>query len=305
MPDLDFLTAHPFVRRLLVPVLFVVFFLVFVVTTFPYDTLARRLEVEAGRNGGELSIGSMGPAGILGVRARDVKLRLPPTPGSDTLPELHCERADLRPDLLSLVLRKTGFGFSIEAYGGHASGHASLSNDPREPGLLSLKLDATDLDLHALPIKELAGLETTGRLNLKINLPSLQPADAANGTVVVGVKGGAVTGGSMQGFPIPRLSLGDVDGSLTVEKGTAKVDKAQARGGDLDADVDGNVHLRPLFALSQAELHVKFKLTDKWLNDNSMIKGAMGLIQNARQGDGSYVFTFSGPLTRMTPRPGR
>lgn len=305
MADLDVLAAHPLVRRLLVPVLFVAFFLLFAVTTFPYDTLARRLEVEAARAGGELTIASMGPTGILGLRARDVKLKLPPSPGSETLPELHFERADLMPDLFGLLLRKTGFGFAIDAYGGHARGHAALSNDPRLPGLLSLRLDATELDLAALPMKELAGVDLAGRVNVKVNLPVLQPAEAASGTVTIGLKGGAVNGGSMQGFPIPKLLLGDLDSGLTVEKGIAKVDKAQTRGGDLDADVDGNIHLRPLLALSQAELHVRFRLAEKWLDQNVMIKSAMGLIQNARQGDGSYVFTFSGPLTRMTPRPGR
>ena len=54
-----------------------------------------------------------------------------------------------------------------------------------------------------------------------------------------------------------------------------------------------------------AELHVRFRPSDKWLEANAMIKGAIGLVQNARQGDGSYVFTFTGPLARMTPRPGR
>jgi hypothetical protein len=90
-----------------------------------------------------------------------------------------------------------------------------------------------------------------------------------------------------------------------VEKGIARLEKTSARGGDIDADLDGNVSLRPLLSLSQAELHVRFRPSDKWLDANAMIKGAIGLIQNARQGDGSYVFTFTGPLARMTPRPGR
>ena len=85
----------------------------------------------------------------------------------------------------------------------------------------------------------------------------------------------------------------------------ARVDKTLARGGDVDADVDGSVNLRPLLSLSQADLHVRFRPSDRWLNENAMVKGALGLIQNARQGDGSYIFTFSGPLARLTPRPGR
>jgi type II secretion system protein N len=107
------------------------------------------------------------------------------------------------------------------------------------------------------------------------------------------------------GFSLPRTALGRVEGSVTVEKGIASVAKAQARGGDIEADVDGNVNLRPLLSLSQADLHLRFRPGDRWLNENAMIKGMIGLIQNARQPDGSYVFTFSGPLSRLQPRPGR
>ena len=64
-------------------------------------------------------------------------------------------------------------------------------------------------------------------------------------------------------------------------------------------------NLRPLLSLSQADLHVRFRPATAWLDRNQMVKGMIGLIQNARQGDGSYVFTFTGPLARMTPRPGR
>jgi len=112
-------------------------------------------------------------------------------------------------------------------------------------------------------------------------------------------------GGVVMGLSLPRTTFGRIDGSVAVEKGIARVDKTAARGGDLEADVDGNVTLRPLLSLSQADLHVRFRPADHWLDENSVIKGMMGLIQNSRQGDGSYVFTFTGPLSRLQPRPGR
>jgi type II secretion system protein N len=304
MPDLAFLARHPVLRKLLLPAAALIAFGLFLVFTFPYDVLARRLEVEAQRSGAELTIGSLGPAGIAGLRARDVKLRLPAAPG-ETIPELRLDRADLSPDLLALLVRRTSFGFALQGYGGSASGHAALSNDPRQPGLTSLRIDARDVDLHALPLKELAGVEASGKLQLKIDLPTLLPVEDAAGSVSVALDGGGVAGGSVQGFPVPRTSLGKVEGGATVEKGLAHVDKTTARGGDVEGDVDGNVNLRPLLALSQADLHVHFRFSDRWLNENAMIKGAIGLIQNARQADGSYIFTFSGPLARMTPRPGR
>ncbi len=298
------IARHPLLRRFALPVLFVVAFVVFLPLTFPFGPLARRIEVEARSAGTEISLGTLGPAGLFGLRARDVRLRVPPPPGGEALPEVRLDKVDLKPDLIALLLRKTSFSFAADGYGGTARGHAALSKG-QNPELVSLKLEASDLDLHALPLKELAGLDLAGRLHLKLDLPALQPADLATGAASFSVKDAVLTSGNVQGFTLPKVSLGDLEGAVSVEKGVAKVDKCSARGGDVDADVDGNVHLRPLLSLSQADLHVRFHLGDKWLNENALIKGALGLIQNARQGDGSYVFTFAGPLTRMNPRPGR
>lgn len=304
MPPLAFFTRHPLLNKLLLPVSGVLAFVLFLLLTFPYDVLARRIEVEAGRSGAEVSIGSLGPAGFGGVRARDVKVHFAPAAG-EALPDLHFDKLEVRPDLFALLLRRTSFGFALAGYGGTARGHAALSNDPKQPGLSSLRLDARDIDLQTLPLKELAGVEASGKLQLKADLSTLVPAQTSGGTVTLALDGGAVTGGTVEGFPVPKTALGRVDGNLVVEKGIARLERTMARGGDIDADVDGNVSLRPLLTLSQADLHVRFHPSEKWLNDNAMIKGAMGLIQNARQGDGSFVFSFSGPLARMTPRPGR
>jgi type II secretion system protein N len=305
MADLAFLTRHPVLRKLLLPAAGAIAFFLFLLLTFPYDALARRIEVEAQRNGADLTIGSIGPAGLGGVRARDVKVRFAPAPGAEALPDLLLDRLDVSPDFFALLLRRTSFGFSLAGYGGTARGHAALSNDPKQPGLSALRLDARDIDLQALPLKDLAGVEASGKLQLKADLASLVPAETAGGAVTLALDGGTVSGGSVQGFPVPKTSLGRVDGNVLVEKGVARLERTSARGGDIDAEVDGNVSLRPLLSLSQADLHVRFRPSEKWLNENAMIKGAMGLIQNARQGDGSYLFSFTGPLARMTPRPGR
>ncbi|HZX96799.1 MAG TPA: type II secretion system protein GspN [Myxococcales bacterium] len=304
-PELAFFRRHPRLQRLLVPAGALLGFLLFLKLTFPYDVLARRIEAEARRGGAELTIGSMTGAGLLGVRARDVRVRMAATPGEEAPPELRFDKADLSPDIFALMLRRTSFGFAVDAYGGRASGHVALSNDPRQPGVSSLRLDARDLDLARLPLAELAGLTAAGKLQLKADLPALVPADAANGSLSLSLDGGAVTGGMVMGFALPRTSLGHLDGSVAVDKGVAHLDKTAARGGDIEADVDGNVNLRPLLSLSQADLHVRFRPADRWLNENPAIRGMVGFMQNARQGDGSYLFTFTGPLTRMQPRPGR
>jgi type II secretion system protein N len=305
VPAAALLNRHPRIRRLLWPAGAVVAFLLFLVLTFPYDVVARRIEMEAQRAGAEVTIGSAGAGGLTSLLARDVRVRVVPASGGEPWPELRFERAVFSPDLLALVLQRTSFSFSLRGYGGTARGHVALSSDPRLPGVSSFRIETSDLDVAALPLRDFAGITATGKLRVSANLPDLLPAEAAHGNLNVALEGGALTGGTVFGFSLPRTALGRVDGNVTLEKGVARVEKTSARGGDIDADLDGTVNLRPLLSLSQADLHVRFRPADRWLDANGAIKGMIGLIQNARQSDGSYLYTFSGPLSRLQPRPGR
>jgi len=294
--DLGFIARHPVLRIVLAPLVFALCFVLFLFLTFPYESLARRLEDEAGKSGLELTIGRLGHSGFSGLRASEVKIRGPAL-------QLELDRVDLRPELFSLLLRRTAFGFSFDGYGGAGKGHAALSKDGQS--LTAFSLDASGLDAHALSQAFLPGTDLVGRAQLKIDLPTLVPDDAARGQLNLSLKGAGINSGSAMGFPIPKASLGDLEVTASVEKGVVKVEKGGLHGGDLDADLDGSIQLRPLKSLSVADLHLRFRPAERWLNENPMIKGSMGFIQNGKQPDGSYLFTLSGPLASLTPRPGR
>ncbi|GAC1339732.1 MAG: hypothetical protein NVSMB23_09100 [Myxococcales bacterium] len=292
-------------RRFSAPALFVFAFGAFLILTFPYEVVARRIEIEARRAGNDLTIGSLGAAGLFGLRARDVKLRVPD--GAGVL-ELDFARVDVKPDLLPLLLRRFAFGFSVEAYGGKAHGHGKLSNDPQLPGLTALQLEAQDLDLHALPLST-PDAEVAGKASLKLDLATLQPVEATTGSVNVRIQGASLVRavarleGGMT-MSLPRVSLGEIECALTLDKGLAKVDRLSAKGGDIEADVDGSLKLRPAVALSQADLHARVKPNDRWLDSNPVLRSAMGFL-GPRAPDGSYTVSATGPLLRLQPRPGR
>ena len=283
--------------------MFVVAFVLFLAMTFPFEMVARRLEAEAQRNNIELSIGSLALRGI-GLRANQVTLSTPGQAG----PPLTFARVDLKPDLLPLLLGRTAFGFSLDGYGGTAHGHARLSHDPKRPGLMSLQVEAQNLDLHAFPLP-VPDAEIAGKLNLKLDLPVLQPLELASGQGTLSIKGASLVRavarleGGMT-MTLPKASLGNVEASFTLEKGAAKIEKLIAKGGDLDAEVDGTIALRPALALSQADLHVKLRPGEKWLDLNPTLRAGLGFL-GPRAGDGSYSVSLSGPLTRLQPRPGR
>ena len=299
---------NPWVRRLLAPAAFVATFALMVYLTFPFDTVAERLESEARTSGWELSIEKLGPVGLLGVRARGLSVKQSTDlPGAAPL-ELKLDRLDLKPELLGLLLRRIEVGFALESFGGEARGLARISSDPKVPGLSALSLDASEIDLKQLPPSLVQDLELIGRLVLKCDLSSLTQLEAASGTASISLKGVGVVKGTLKlgegmSFPLPKVVLGEVNGSITIDKGTAKLDRFTVRGGDLEADVDGTIQLKPLFSLSQAALHVRLKPTDKWLEQNPLIKSSMGFL--GPKGEGGYTFTVSGPLSRLKQQPGR
>ena len=302
------LASHPWLRRLIYPTVFAACFVLFLFLTFPFDDLARSLEAKVRESGGELTIERMRPSGLGGVAAFGVKLRMPLAPGADPLPELTLDRVDARPEYLLLLLRRLAFTFSAEGYGGKGSGRAALAKDVRQGLLEALAFTGADLDLQRLPIRELSGLEVAGRANFKVDLHKLSPLDLATGTVSATIKGAFVEGKltSVSMMPtLPKTALGEVELQGTLDKGAAKIDKCWARNGDLDAEVDGTLRLKPLFSLSQADGHVRFKLSEAWLNQNPVYRGLLTAISAARQGDGNYVYTLAGPLSSITARPGR
>ena len=296
------------VRRFLAPAAFVATFGLMVYLTFPFDTLVERLESEAHKAGWELSIDKLGPTGLLGVRAHGLSVKQSTDlPGQAPL-ELKLDRLDLKPELLGLFLRRIAVGYEVESFGGEARGVARISSDPKLPGLSALVLDASEIDLKALPPSLVRDFELIGRLGLKTDLTSLQQLEAASGTVSIALKGAAVLKGTLKlgegmSFPLPKVVLGEVTGSITIDKGTAKFDKFTVRGGDLEADIDGTIQLKPLFSLSQAALHVRLKPADKWLEQNPLIKSSMGFL--GPKGSDGYTITVSGPLSRLAQLPGR
>jgi len=300
---LPLLARSPWARRLLLPMAFSLALVFFLIATFPYDALALRIVSEAKNAGYDVSIGALSHGGLIGVTATDVHVK-PTTPdGATGALELHFDKLTLKPSILGLLLRRTVIGFDVDAYGGSSHGTARVSNDPKAPGLSELTLTAADFDLKQLPSSILSGVEVIGTFSSKVDVQSLQALEASGGTITFGLKGGALVKGSVMGIPLPKTMLGELTGGLVVDRGVARLDKVLLRGGDIDAEVEGSIRLKPLFSLSQAELKVHLKPKDSWLDANPLVKGSMGFL--GPKGPDGYWVTLSGPLTHLNPRPGK
>jgi type II secretion system protein N len=288
---------------MLAPLLFVASLLFFLFQTFPYETLSQRISSEARTAGYDLTIGALSHAGLLGLSATDVHIKAINADTASGPLELKLEKLVLKPELLGLLLRRTAVAFNVEAYGGNAHGLVRVSNDPKAPGLSALQLSADAFDLKSLPPSLVEGIEMIGQLGIQADVSSLQALEGSAGTISFALKGSALVKGTVMGFPLPKVMLGDLTGSMAIDKGVAKLEKMQLRGGDVDAEFEGTVRLKPLLMASQADLKVHLKPKESWLDANPLVKGSIGFL-GPKQGDGYWV-SVTGPLSHLAPRPGK
>ena len=118
--------------------------------TFPSEAMKERLIMEAGQRGWQIDVERVSAAGLLGVRARGVKLE---TASGLAIP-LEDLTASLR--LLPLLTGRRSIAFDASVYDGRVLGTADLSGDVRR---LVLEIDGVDL---AVKEAGIAGGQLTG-----------------------------------------------------------------------------------------------------------------------------------------------
>jgi len=218
-------------------------------------------------------------------------------------PELVLERVAISPDVFGMLaqdrLRLRTSTPTAEA----PAATLGFSNDPRRLASRTV-LDASELDLKALRCSSSparrpsqAGLEDEPHL--------AAGPEEANGTVSLAQERGGAQGHARarprMNFRCPRCARRR-GRSISIEKGLAKIEKLTARNGDIEADLDGTIRLKPLLQVSEANLRVRLKFADKWLEANPLVKAAR--LPGPKQATG-YWITLTGPLTRLVPKPGK
>ncbi len=290
-------------KRLLWPALFSAAFAIFFYLTFPGEQLARRLESEARAQGVELSIGDLKPWRLSGLAAKQVEVKPPAIATSSNEPvHILLDEVDARVNLLPLLWLHTNVDVSVFVWNGKATGTFSTTKE-----LSALSLDVTDLDLvQAAPLRQLSGLELAGKISgkLKLSMDAKKGIPSATGRVDAKVAGGAITGGAIYGFPL-KLAVGNVEAAMAIGNGDAKLEKLVTKGGDLESEGDGVLHIRPMLALSQLDAKIRFRPAQTWLDANPLAKAGMSMIASAREPDGFYSYRVAGSLSAPVPRPGK
>jgi type II secretion system protein N len=289
-------------------------FLTVLYLSMPWTRVRDRVESDAQTAGWDIRIGSLGPAFLFGVKARDVVLRTHPANPQEKPLRLVFDQVVAHPGIIGLITRHPSVGFWLGAFGGEVEGHYSDSGD------VEARLTGRALDLGQIP-----GLESATRLPLagvvKVDVDLALPKgrfSEAGGEATLECKGCSVGDGKAkvplgnnsffsEGLTVPKIGLGNVEGKITVDRGTAKIASLETHSADLDLKVEGDVTLRDPPNFSSVNVCVAFRPTQALIKRDpkfEVLSQAPDL-QNAKRPDGYYTVRMSGRLDALFAVPAR
>src|SRR5262249_21784661 len=104
-------------------------FLVVLRLSVPWDRVKDRFELEAASSGLDVRIEQMGPAFLLGFKAKTVTLRTRPVNPADKPVRFVFDEIVAHPSLLGLLFGHTSTSFGAQAFGGDIAGAFSSATD--------------------------------------------------------------------------------------------------------------------------------------------------------------------------------
>lgn len=226
---------------------------------------------------------------------KDVTINLPPPEAP-----LHVDEIEVAPSFLPLLLGRVGgklwlyngdgwlkASFAMKALGKQGSVSASYK-------IKELNLGKLGILPIAAGIKGSAIANGTGTFSGDINQPS-----SWEGELELTLSKIVLDKQSIQGFAIPKLSVADGVAEIVAGGGKATIKSLRLGkpGGtdDLSASASGDVTLGKDFGASSASIKTRFTLS-KTITDDPQLALLPTLLTPARQQDGSYGYSISGPL---------
>lgn len=311
------------------PLFYVFCLVVFASWTFPLEKVRDRLVASfnesqrTSNSSKELAIADVSSSWVTGLKLTAVRLvdRDGPTERNakgEAAGELKIDSLVVRLGILPLLVGNHDVSFHAEAFGGKVSGSWNEHGKDRS---LDVTLDSLDVG-QLTPLTQLLEVPMDGSLGgtVKLDLPGGK-VTKANGAVAIEASGVALGDGKarlMGKLAIPRLTVGTFEINADVKDGTVKVTKLGATGKDVDFLADGRIPLRETVGESQADLNLRFRISDAYKGKNestqglfgapgSSVPGAMDLdprMKASKRADGFYTWHARGPLAKLDFSPG-
>lgn len=258
--------------------------------TFPGRVLGQRLahEIEAETKGKvQISIEDMSLSGFTGVSAEGVSVRY--DAGNGELYRLELDAIAARLAILPLFTLSTVLDARVRA----GKGVVDVEVEPLGGGAFQVDGEIEDLNLMRVnALSHLAGLPIMGTIGGDVSLHWTKQAKTREGHVTLSATGlrvgpGEVSSGALGKLKVPAVGFGDLALGFKVGDGKLELDKFEQKGGDLLANISGDVSLRPRFSSSSVSGCVKIKGEPSYLSKNPTLKSALELATVRLKKDGA------------------
>jgi type II secretion system protein N len=284
--------------------------LVFVVVlylTLPYDRFKDYLAGQVANYGYELEAREAGPSLGLGMTLRDVSL-VSHSSGAGKPTRIFVDKAKLTVSPLSYLVGGKSYGASMDVFGGEVEAHVKTGKDAS-----AVKATATEINLAEIPwVKNLVNLPASGRLTTELDLaiPKQRLAESKGSlhwdctACALGDGKAKLTVAShpllAEGLGLPKVRLGDFHGKVEIDKGVGRLQNVQFKSLDLEATIEGEIHLAQPVASSRVDLYLRFKLSDNLLRSSEKLRTIMDLTtQMGKRPDGFIGLRMTGTFQHM------
>jgi type II secretion system protein N len=232
---------------------------------------------------------------------KDITLSFPPPQEP-----IHIDQVSVSPSIFSAIMGKMGASVEVENKGGtlRATFNTPMSG---ANGPVSFSFNCNNLDLGSLGIlPAMANLRGSalangeGHLDGDTSLPS-----TLNGQFKLDLAKIVIDQQTLFGFSIPRLTVSEGKGDIEVNGGkaiikTLRLGKPGSTTDDVKANVTGDVVIGKNLPYSTLNLKTDFNLSQNVLKAFVLLDAILG---PAKQADGSYAYTITGPLNSPNPVP--
>jgi type II secretion system protein N len=285
-----------------------VVFLVVLYLTLPYARFKDYLASQVASYGYEMEAKHAGPALGIGMSLTEVSL-VSRSAGAAKPTRILIDKARLGVSLLSYLTGSKSFSVSAKVFGGDVDADVRIGKTDT-----SVDSSISEIDLAELPwVKSLINLPMSGKFDVKLNLAlPKQRLSESKGLLHWECTACALGDGKAklviasnpllaEGLGLPKIRLGDFSGKIPIDKGVGRLQNVQFKSPDMEATVEGEIHLAQPVAASRVDLYVRFKLSDTLLRSSEKLRTIMDFTaQMGKRPDGFIGFRMTGSFQNMS-----
>lgn len=274
---------------------------------FPFERVGEFIEATMSNMGYDVEVGATRSVFGIGVKLQDVRVATRPTDGSKPS-HFVIDNARITTSPLKNLMGGLAYNIKAEVFGGDIA--IDIEADEKQgEGTVAVN----EVNLADLPgVKESIGLPLAGTVSSEVQLllPKLRAAQA-DGRLEITCSECSVGDGKAklrvasnpmlsEGLTMPKLRLGDLKGTIVFEKGNGQIESLRSKSPDIELDIDGTIRLADPVDLSQLDLYVKFKLSDKLVKSSDKFELLLQFAETqGKRSDGFFGFRLQGSPRRL------